>query len=103
MKRNFEERLKALEDSLTAQDPVAIVEPVPGGYLLKTGEQKGAIVTMNAADMRNCVDMGFKEGLAGSPMRQHERDKHASRERQRYAKSLYELYRQGYKLGKAAM
>lgn len=30
MKRNFEERLKALEDSLTAQDPVAIVEPVPG-------------------------------------------------------------------------
>lgn len=39
MKRNFEERLKALEDSLTAQDPVAIVEPVPGGYLLKTGEQ----------------------------------------------------------------
>ena len=40
MKRIFEERLKALEDSLTAQDPVAIVEPVPGGYLLKTGEQK---------------------------------------------------------------
>nr|DAW63087.1 MAG TPA: hypothetical protein [Caudoviricetes sp.]DAX02220.1 MAG TPA: hypothetical protein [Bacteriophage sp.] len=36
-------------------------------------------------------------------MRQHERDKHASRERQRYAKSLYELYRLGYKLGKAAM
>ena len=52
MKRNFEERLKALEDSLTAQDPVAIVEPVPGGYLLKTGEQKGEIVTMNELNQR---------------------------------------------------
>lgn len=52
MKRNFEERLKALEDSLTVQDPVAIVEPVPGGYLLKTGEQKGAIVTMNELHQR---------------------------------------------------
>ena len=52
MKRNFEERLKALEDSLTAQDPVAIVEPDPGGYLLKTGEQKGAIVTMNELHQR---------------------------------------------------
>ena len=52
MKRNFEERLKALEDSLTAQDPVAIVEPGPGGYLLKTGEQKGAIVTMNELHQR---------------------------------------------------
>lgn len=39
MKRDFTARLKALEDSLTTQDPVAIVEPVPGGYLLKTGEQ----------------------------------------------------------------
>lgn len=52
MKRNFEERLKALEDSLTAQDPVAIVELVPGGYLLKTGTQKGAIVTMNELHQR---------------------------------------------------
>ena len=52
MKRNFEERLKALEDSLTAQDPVAIVEPVPGGYLLKTGEQKGKIVTMDELNKR---------------------------------------------------
>lgn len=52
MKRNFEERLKALEDFLTAQDPVAIVEPVPGGYLLKTGTQKGAIVTMNELNKR---------------------------------------------------
>ena len=56
------------------------------------------LIQKTAADMRNCVDMGFKDGLAGSP-----RDKHASRERQRYAKSLYELYRLGYKLGKAAM
>lgn len=39
MKRDFTARLKALEDSLTTQDPVAIVEPVLGGYLLKTGEQ----------------------------------------------------------------
>ena len=52
MKRNFEDRLKALEDSLTAQDHVAIVEPVPGGYLLKTGTQKGAIVTMNELHQR---------------------------------------------------
>lgn len=52
MKRNFEERLKALEDSLTAQDPVAIVEPVPGGYLLTTGAQKGTIATMNELHKR---------------------------------------------------
>ena len=52
MRRNFEERLKALEDSLTAQDPVAIVEPVPGGYLLTTGAQKGTIVTMNELHKR---------------------------------------------------
>lgn len=61
------------------------------------------LIQKSAADMRNCVDMGFKDGLAGSPMRQHERDKHASRAQQRYAKSLYELYRLGYKLGKVAM
>ena len=52
MKRDFTARLKALEDSLTTQDPVAIVEPVPGGYLLKTGEQKGAIVTMDDLNKR---------------------------------------------------
>ena len=52
MKKDFTARLKALEDSLTAQDPVAIVEPVPGGYLLKTGTQKGAIVTMNELHQR---------------------------------------------------
>ena len=50
MKRNFEERLKALEDSLTAQDPVAIVEPVPGGYLLKTGEQCSCTVRKQATE-----------------------------------------------------
>lgn len=61
------------------------------------------LIQKSAADMRNCVDMGFKDALAGSPMRQHERDKHASRAQQRYAKSLYELYRLGYKLGRAAM
>ena len=37
------------------------------------------LIQKTATDMRNCVDMGFKEGLAGSLMRQHERDKHASR------------------------
>lgn len=47
MKGNYAERLKALEDSLTAQDPAAIVEPVPGGYLLTTGAQKGSVLTMN--------------------------------------------------------
>lgn len=52
MKKNFTARLKALEDSLTAQDPVAIVEPVPSGYLLKTGEQKGEIVTMDELNKR---------------------------------------------------
>lgn len=52
MKRDFTARLKALEDSLTAQDPVAIVEPVPGGYLLTTGAQKGTIVTMNELHKR---------------------------------------------------
>lgn len=52
MKRDFTARLKALEESLTAQDPVAIVEPVPGGYLLTTGEQKGSIVTMNELHKR---------------------------------------------------
>lgn len=52
MKRDFTARLKALEDSLTAQDPVAIVEPVPGGYLLTTGVQKGTIVTMNELHKR---------------------------------------------------
>ena len=52
MKRDFTARLKALEESLTAQDPVAIVEPVPGGYLLTTGEQKGSIVTMNEQHKR---------------------------------------------------
>ncbi len=61
------------------------------------------LIQKSAADMRNCVDMGFKDGLAGSPMRQHERDKHASRAQQRYAKQLYELYKLGYKLGKAAI
>ena len=50
MKRDFTARLKALEDSLTTQDPVAIVEPVHDGYLLKTGEQKGAIVTILDVD-----------------------------------------------------
>ncbi|MDD6609989.1 MAG: hypothetical protein PUE97_09800 [Subdoligranulum variabile] len=52
MRKDFTARLKALEDSLTTQDPVAIVEPVPGGYLLKTGTQKGAIVTMNELHQR---------------------------------------------------
>lgn len=47
MKKDYTARLKALEDSLTAQDPVAIVEPVPGGYLLTTGAQKGSVLTMN--------------------------------------------------------
>lgn len=28
------------------------------------------LIQKSAADMRNCVDMGFKDGLAGSPMRQ---------------------------------
>lgn len=41
--------------------------------------------------------------MKGEQTNGYERDKHASRERQRYAKSLYELYRLGYKLGKAAM
>lgn len=27
------------------------------------------LIQKSAADMRNCVDMGFKDGLAGSPMR----------------------------------
>lgn len=52
MKRNFEERLKALEESITAQDPVALVEPVPGGYMLKAGEQKGSIMTMEELHKR---------------------------------------------------
>ena len=52
MKKDFTARLKALEDSLTAQDPVAIAEPVPGGYLLRTGEQKGEIVTMDELNKR---------------------------------------------------
>ena len=52
MKRDFTARLKAIEDSLTTRDPVAIVEPVPGGYLLKTGEQKGEIVTMDELNKR---------------------------------------------------
>ena len=52
MKKDYTARLKALEDSLTAQDPVAIVEPVPGGYLLTTGAQKGSIVTMNQLHKR---------------------------------------------------
>ena len=52
MKRDFTARLKALEDSLTTQDPVAIVEPVPGVYLLQTGEQKGEIVTMDELNKR---------------------------------------------------
>lgn len=49
MKRDFTARLKALEDSLTTQDPVAIVEPVPGGYLLKTGEQCSCTVEKHKA------------------------------------------------------
>lgn len=52
MKKDFTARLKAQEDSLTAQDPVAIVEPVPGGYLLRTGDQKGEIVTMDELNKR---------------------------------------------------
>lgn len=52
MKKDFTARLKALEDSLTAQEPVAIVEPVPGGYMLRTGEQKGEIVTMDELNKR---------------------------------------------------
>lgn len=50
MKRDFTARLKALEDSLTTQDPVAIVEPVPGGYLLKTGEQCSCTVKKQATE-----------------------------------------------------
>ena len=61
------------------------------------------LIKKSAADMRNCVDMGYKDGLAGEPMQQHERNTHASRAQQRYAKSLYEVYKLGYKLGKAAM
>ncbi len=61
------------------------------------------IIKKCAVDLQKCLDMGFKEGLAGSMMRQHERDKHASRAQQRYAKQLYELYKLGYQLGKAAM
>lgn len=52
MKKDYTARLKALEDSLTAQDPVAIVEPVPGGYLQTTGAQKGTVVTMNELHKR---------------------------------------------------
>lgn len=52
MKRNFEERLKALEEFITAQDPVALVEPVPGGYMLKAGEQKGSIMPMEELHKR---------------------------------------------------
>ena len=61
------------------------------------------LIKKSAADLQKCLDMGYKEGLAGSPMRRHERDKHASRAQQRYAKQLYELYKLGYQLGKAAM
>ena len=52
MKKDYTARLKALEDSLTAQDPVVIVEPVPGGYLLTTGTQKGSVLTMNELHKR---------------------------------------------------
>lgn len=38
MKRNFEERLKALEDALKKSNGVTIVDVVPGGYRLPNGE-----------------------------------------------------------------
>ena len=52
MKTDFTVRLRSVEAALIAQDPVAIVEPVPGGYLLKTGKLKGKIATMNELNER---------------------------------------------------
>ena len=52
MNSKFTARLKALEKSITEQDPVVIVEPVPGGYLIRTGTQKGEIVTMTELNNR---------------------------------------------------
>lgn len=38
MRRNFEDRLKALEDVLKKGDGVIIVDTIPGGYRLPSGE-----------------------------------------------------------------
>ena len=61
------------------------------------------LIKKSAADLQRCLDMGYQDGLTGAQMQQHKRDAHTSRSQQRYAKSLYEVYRLGYKLGKAAM
>lgn len=53
--------------------------------------------------MKNCLDMGYKDGLGGAPMQQHKRDKSLDKAHQRYAKSLFKIYQLGYELGKAAM
>lgn len=38
MKRDFEARLKLLEERLKNRDGVILVEQVPGGYLLPNGD-----------------------------------------------------------------
>lgn len=58
-----------------------------------------AIIKKSAADLQNCLDAGYKDGLTGAQMQQHKRDAHSSRAQQRYAKSLYEVYKLGYQLG----
>lgn len=61
------------------------------------------IIKKSAADLQRCLDMGYKDGLTDSLMQPHKRDKSLTRAQQRYAKSLFEVYKLGYQLGKAAM
>lgn len=61
------------------------------------------IIKKSASDLQRCLGMGYKDGLTGCPMQPHKRDKNLTRAQQRYAKSLFEVYKLGYQLGKAAM
>ena len=62
-----------------------------------------SLVTSSARDMRCYLLQGFDAGLAGEPLPPFKKDRKASRNGQRYAKSLYDMYAIGYRLGKGVI
>lgn len=62
-----------------------------------------SLVTSSARDMRYYLLQGFDAGLAGEPLPPLKKDRKASRNGQRYAKSLYDMYAIGYRLGKGVI
>lgn len=62
-----------------------------------------SLVTSSARDMRYYLLQGFDAGLAGETLPPFKKDRKASRNGQRYAKSLYDMYTIGYRLGKGVI